>query len=419
MQKELIVKGTQEFLGMNITVIEGGFGEGQKVILAKTIAEIHEMKVKEVNKLINSNIKEFEFGIDIIDLKTGYYEEPVLKNGLFTKAQWGNSNNVYLLSEQGYFALVQLMKTEKAKEIRKKLRREYFKMREAIKEVETIVQKNGVLTEQEWNKIKKKSKYLTENIYSGKSTREYIKGCDLMHLQDVIDNIYEVAKPCRGEIRYEILNNAIKTLKEISSQYDYSNPMNTFIKTVANDGVIKLQSIHTEKLVRETNNKDRKINSLKSDIDEAKNNALKKEKELLDIKEKYDPNGFWTTLNYHPFSVNYMYDDNKITDSYQRWIDNFPKDKLHSKEQYEKKLNIDFSKPIVIYIKYRNLAKFDLDNLSKSLIDYIFNRYFLVDDSIVKGKVEFIKEHCNSYKDGKISFTLRNMTDNEIARLDD
>lgn len=26
----LVVRGTQEFLGMNIPVIEGGFGEGQK-----------------------------------------------------------------------------------------------------------------------------------------------------------------------------------------------------------------------------------------------------------------------------------------------------------------------------------------------------------------------------------------------------
>lgn len=162
----------------------------------------------------------------------------------------------------------------------------------------------------------------------------------------------------------------------------------------------------------------RQNNKLKNELDEAKNNILQKERELLDIKEKYDPNGFWTILDYHPFSVNYMYDNNQITDSYQRWIDNFPKNKLHSKEEYEKRANIDFSKPIVIYLRYRNLPKFDTDNLSKSFIDYLFNRHFLVDDSIVKGKVEFTKEHCDSYKDGKIAFTLRNMTDDEIHRLD-
>ncbi len=163
----------------------------------------------------------------------------------------------------------------------------------------------------------------------------------------------------------------------------------------------------------------RQNKKLKNELDEANNNILQKERELLDIKEKYDPNNFWTTLDYHPFSVNYMYDDNQITTAYQRWIDNFPKNKLHSKEEYEQKANIDFNKPIVIYIKYRNLSKFDTDNLSKSLIDYIFNRHFLVDDSIVKGKVEFTKEHCDSYKDGKIRFTLRNMTEDEINRLND
>ena len=41
MSNELIVKATQEFLGKEIPIIESGFGEGQKVILAKTIAEIH------------------------------------------------------------------------------------------------------------------------------------------------------------------------------------------------------------------------------------------------------------------------------------------------------------------------------------------------------------------------------------------
>ena len=163
----------------------------------------------------------------------------------------------------------------------------------------------------------------------------------------------------------------------------------------------------------------RQNNKLKNKLDEANNNILKKEKELLDIKEKYDPNKFWTTLNYHPFSVNYMYDDNQITTAYQKWIDNFPKNKLHSKEEYEQKANIDFNKPIVIYVKYRNLSKFDTDNLSKSLIDYIFNRHLLVDDSIVKGKVEFTQEHCRSYEDGQIRFTLRNMTEDEINRLDD
>ena len=135
---ELQVKGTQEFLGINIPIVEGGFGENQKVMLAKNIAEVHNVETKYINKLINNNIEEFEFGVDILDLKTGSFKELVLENGLLTKAQWGNANNVYLLSEQGYMLLVGFMDTEKAKEIRKQLRREYFAMREVINSNEQL-----------------------------------------------------------------------------------------------------------------------------------------------------------------------------------------------------------------------------------------------------------------------------------------
>lgn len=129
----LVVRGNQEFLGMDIPVIEGGFGEGQKVILAKTIAEIHGVELKEINRLINNNIEEFEEGIDIVDLKNSVItNHPLLELG-FNKQKIANSKNIYLLSEQGYVALVMLMRTDKAKEIRKQLRREYFSMREALR----------------------------------------------------------------------------------------------------------------------------------------------------------------------------------------------------------------------------------------------------------------------------------------------
>ena len=129
------LKGQQKFLGFNIPVIEGGFGENQKVMLAKTIAEIHDIELKTINQLINNNIDEFEVGIDILDLK-GNENFKVISNDLKLSSKFvSNSKNIYLLSEQGYFALVMLMRSEKAKEIRKMLRREYFAMREEIKTI--------------------------------------------------------------------------------------------------------------------------------------------------------------------------------------------------------------------------------------------------------------------------------------------
>ena len=133
-QTEIEITGVQEFLGKEIPVIEGGFGEGEKVVLAKTIAEIHEIELRAVNQLINENIDEFEEGIDILDLKNSIISTDSLLELGFTKQSIANSKNIYILSEQGYFTLVSLMRTEKAKELRKKFRREYFAMRKQIKE---------------------------------------------------------------------------------------------------------------------------------------------------------------------------------------------------------------------------------------------------------------------------------------------
>ena len=40
---ELKINGTQEFMGMSIPIITGGFGEKCKTVLAKTVAEIHDV----------------------------------------------------------------------------------------------------------------------------------------------------------------------------------------------------------------------------------------------------------------------------------------------------------------------------------------------------------------------------------------
>lgn len=138
MNNKLQIKGTQEFLGINIPVIHGGFGEDQKVILAKTVSEIHGVRNNDIQNLINTNIEEFEVGIDLLDLKVtdsvGYNFEELG----FTKMQVAKAKNIYLLSEQGYMTLVMLMRTDKAKEIRKQLRREYFAMREIINSNEQL-----------------------------------------------------------------------------------------------------------------------------------------------------------------------------------------------------------------------------------------------------------------------------------------
>ena len=130
---ELKVIGREHIGQYEFTGIEGGFGESKKAMLVKDIAKIHGRLVKEINKLIKQNSQRFKNGIDLIDLKQ------VISNNLFsqygfTKAQWGNANNIYLLSERGYSKLLKILEDDKAWEIYDQLVDNYFNMRQAIKE---------------------------------------------------------------------------------------------------------------------------------------------------------------------------------------------------------------------------------------------------------------------------------------------
>lgn len=140
----LVVKGEVDFNGVSIKHIEGGFSENCKVILAKDIASIHNVEVKTINQLITNNIDEFEEGIDIIDLKSNKDFEVIANDlGLI------NSNGqkyCYLLSEQGYLALTCLMRTDKAREIRKRFRRDYFRLKSENKKLRKYSRSNNRFT---------------------------------------------------------------------------------------------------------------------------------------------------------------------------------------------------------------------------------------------------------------------------------
>lgn len=116
--------------------IEGGFGPNKRSMLVKDIAEIHGKDLFYINKQINANRKRFIDGDDIIDLKTHSFDEYVsesIAQGIFTKAEVGNANNLYILSERGHAKLLKLLEDNLAWEKYGELLDGYFHMREAIK----------------------------------------------------------------------------------------------------------------------------------------------------------------------------------------------------------------------------------------------------------------------------------------------
>ncbi len=133
----VVLQGTQEFMNKEIPVIVGGFGEDQKVVTDKMVAEIHNVEAFRIRELINNNIKRFKKDIDIIDLKATIVDNEgltLLKQLGYTSQQIKVAKNIYLLSERGYAKLIKIMDTDLAWEIHDKLIDEYFKLREAVKQ---------------------------------------------------------------------------------------------------------------------------------------------------------------------------------------------------------------------------------------------------------------------------------------------
>ncbi len=131
MNNELKVSGTQNFMGINIPVIEGGFGVDCKVITDKTVSEIHEMRNNNIRSRITDNIKRFKENIDYIDIKRACDVSTLLKLG-YAKQSITQAENIYLLSERGYAKLIKIMDSDKAWEVHDKLIDEYFTMKKVI-----------------------------------------------------------------------------------------------------------------------------------------------------------------------------------------------------------------------------------------------------------------------------------------------
>lgn len=136
MLDKIIVKGTQNFMGVTIPVMCGGFGKNCKIVTAKSISEIHNTKLREINQSIKRLVTRQRFTemIDYIDL----FSNENLKNtasdlGLIT----GNGQKqCFILSERGYQKLIKYMNDDKSWDVMEQFVEEYFRMRERLESPE-------------------------------------------------------------------------------------------------------------------------------------------------------------------------------------------------------------------------------------------------------------------------------------------
>ena len=385
--KNLEIKGTTEFMGMELPNIYGGFGQDKKCILAKDIAEIHDTRIDKINALINNNLDEFEKGIDIIDLKTEPCQGFVLENGLFTKAQWGNAKNIYLLSEQGYMALVMLMRTDKAKEIRKQLRREYFYLKEEVQAVTKIAESTA-------ETLKK----LNEHRFSNKRTIKTFENTDILHMPNLLLEFNDYINTLPAVKRLPLYKSAIKGIDRAVNKMA-SNPAMLPYVCIANN--------NKELLLKAKNKLENKRNG------GLKTGLKKKITALEQTIESIAPNfSKYKCVDVHGMSVNHLFEtkidsftDRLITTKtamYRKWLNDFPLEQIEGFE------NVDWTKEVNLYLKFIAKDGYDADNLIKSFVDTLSKFYNKGEDNTVQIKEAVIIDRCKEYSEGKIYFYMCN-----------
>lgn len=137
--KELKVSNEVVKIGeIEVKVIEGGFGENNRIVTELQISIIHAMPIKEVRKSIkrlvdNGRLHE---STDYIDVKSQVNTLPMdIESTFGVKSEYlSRTENIYILSERGYVKLVKSMDDNKSWDIMDEFVDKYFSMRKQLKE---------------------------------------------------------------------------------------------------------------------------------------------------------------------------------------------------------------------------------------------------------------------------------------------
>ena len=301
--------------------------------------------------------------------------------------QVSKAKNIYLLSEQGYMALVMLMRTDKAKEIRKQLRREYFYLKEEVQAVTKIAESTA-------ETLKK----LNEHRFSNKRTIKTFENTDILHMPNLLLEFNNYINTLPAIKRLPLYKSAIKGIERAVNKMA-SNPTMLPYICIANN--------NKELLLKAKNKLENKRNG------GLKTGLKKKITALEQTIESIAPNfSKYKCVDIHGMSVNHLFEtkidlftDRLITTktvAYRRWLNDFPLEELKGFE------DIDWSKEVNLYLKFVAKEGYDADNLIKSFVDTLSKYYNKGEDNTVQIKEAVIIDRCKNYNDGKIYFYMCN-----------
>lgn len=363
--------------------------KGKKLVSARDLYDFLEIK-KRFSVWINTYIKkDNDYGFTKEEDFTSVPLGTVVNNGAKRELE------DYALTIEMAKELSMLSRSKKGKEARKyfiAMEREVTLLREENKKLYDVATSPKELKEREYeaNKIR----------YSLRNVKQLLLDANYSTLEETINTIINVHINLRKEDRY-------KYYKEMSTT-EYKQHIREFVYNKLGEAMqIKCleDNLYTTVAFKVRDNLSRKLLETHRRATSKYINNINKE--LSSYKEKFDiPTEELFFIPVHGFSCNYMYQNNKRTSAYNKWIAEFPKDIIY-KELLED-MGVDFSKEIEVNLAYKCKGEFDIENFNKATIDMLFNRILGVDDKIVT-KINSIKwEECSSYNEGCICVNIRN-----------
>ena len=233
---ELTIRGTQSFMGKEIPVVLGGFGQNKKCISDNTIAEIHGMTTFHIRELINRNISRFRDNVDYLDLKViAPNDDNLLLSVGYSQMQIYKAAHIYILSERGYAKLIKIMDTDLAWEIHDKLIDEYFELRDGGKQI-TCIEDVLIQSLQEMKDIKYRLDDTNKRI---DDIREVVALNPNSWREDARRLIVQIAHQLGGNEYIKDVNAEIFNLVDIRAGVSLKTRLTNKRRRMADEGVCK------------------------------------------------------------------------------------------------------------------------------------------------------------------------------------
>ena len=256
--------------------------------------------------------------------------------------------------------------------------------------------------------------------YALRNVKSLLLDCNYTNLENEVNNIINVHTNLKKKDRYEYHRDMNNTEYKQYVRKFVKDKLEEIMVTKKDMLLVMVAKTIQLRLESESHTTTKKSSSHIISAKEKENKVYLRQ--IDDYKGKYDNDSNdinnYEVVDIHGMSCNYLFKYDSCfgmirTSTYNKWINDFSKlfeeNQLATKEDWEFYYDVDFTKPICIYIKYVAKSEFDIENFNKATIDMLFNRLFGVDDNIVHKVVSERLAVCDTYADGKIFYYIENI----------